>query len=53
MRLTGKGVKKKSGAGDQYCRIQIFVPPRRPDEAVDAIEAAYTENPRANLKATL
>jgi molecular chaperone DnaJ len=53
MRLTGKGVKRKNGAGDQYCRIQIFVPPAAPDEAVDAIEAAYTENPRANLKGTL
>lgn len=53
MRLTGKGVKRKDGAGDQYCRIQIFVPPAPPDEAVDAIEAAYPENPRVNLKATL
>lgn len=53
MRLTGKGVKRKSGAGDQYCRIQIFVPTGAPDEAVDAIEAAYVENPRTNLKATL
>ncbi|HEU4888977.1 MAG TPA: J domain-containing protein [Thermoanaerobaculia bacterium] len=53
MRLTGKGVKRKDGAGDQYCRIQIFVPPAPPDEAVDALEAAYAENPRTNLKATL
>ena len=53
MRLTGKGVKRKNGAGDQYCRIQIFVPTGVPDEAVDAIEAAYTENPRTNLKTTL
>ncbi len=53
MRLTGKGVKRKGGAGDQYCRIQIFVPAAAPDEAVDAIEAAYTENPRVNLKGTL
>ena len=53
MRLTGKGVKRKNGAGDQYCRIQVFVPTGAPDEAVDAIEAAYVENPRTNLKATL
>ncbi len=53
MRLTGKGVKRKSGAGDQYCRIQIFVPAAVPAEAVDAIESSYGENPRANLKATL
>jgi molecular chaperone DnaJ len=53
MRLTGKGVKRKSGAGDQYCRIQVFVPAAAPAEAVDAIESSYAESPRANLKATL
>lgn len=53
MRLTGKGVKKKSGAGDQYCRIQIVIPPSAPDEAVDAIERAYAENPRVNLRSAL
>jgi molecular chaperone DnaJ len=53
MRLTGKGVKRKGGAGDQYCRIQVFVPAAAPDEAVEAIESAYPENPRTNLKATL
>jgi DnaJ-class molecular chaperone len=53
MRLTGKGVKRKGGAGDQYCRIQVAVPAAAPAEAVDAIEAAYAENPRASLRATL
>ena len=54
MRLSGKGVAKKGGkTGDQYCRIQIVVPPGAPDEAVSAIEAAYTENPRANLRSSL
>jgi DnaJ-class molecular chaperone len=53
MRLSGKGVKRKGGAGDQYCRIQVFVPAAAPAEAVDAIEAAYPENPRVNLKASL
>jgi molecular chaperone DnaJ len=53
MRLTGKGVKKKSSAGDQYVRIQIVIPPDAPAEAVEQLEAAYTENPRANLKAAL
>ena len=53
MKLTGKGVKRHSGAGDQYCRIQIFVPPSAPDDAVEAIEQSYSESPRANLKATL
>jgi len=53
MRLSGKGVKKKNGAGDQYCRIQVHVPPAPPDEAVDAVEGAYPENPRTNLRTTL
>ena len=53
IRLSGKGVKRKSTSGDQYCRIVVHVPPAAPAEAVDAIEAAYAESPRANLKATL
>ena len=53
MRLTGKGVKKKTGAGDQYVRIMIMVPPDAPPEAVEALEQAYRENPRANLRTTL
>jgi DnaJ-class molecular chaperone len=54
LRLSGKGVKKKDGgAGDQYVRIQIVLPPSAPGEAVDAIEAAYAENPRANLRTAL
>lgn len=53
MRLSGKGVKRKGGAGDQYCRILVHVPAEAPAEAVDAIEAAYPENPRANLKGTV
>lgn len=53
MRLSGKGVKKKSGAGDHYSRIIVMVPASAPDDAVQAIEGAYAENPRTNLKATL
>jgi molecular chaperone DnaJ len=54
MRLSGKGVKKKDGTvGDQYNRIMIVVPPDAPAEAVEAIEGAYRENPRANLRTTL
>jgi molecular chaperone DnaJ len=53
MRLRGKGVKKKNGAGDHYSRIMIMAPPSAPSDAVDAIEEAYPENPRANLRATL
>ena len=53
LRLTGKGVKTKSGTGDQYVRLQITVPPQAPGDAVEAIEQAYTGNPRANLRTTL
>ncbi|HYH07308.1 MAG TPA: J domain-containing protein [Thermoanaerobaculia bacterium] len=53
MRLTGKGVKKKTGAGDQYVRIQVVVPPSAPAEAVEQIEAAYAASPRANLRTSL
>jgi len=53
MRLTGKGVKKKSGSGDQYCRIVVHVPHEAPAEAVEQIENAYRESPRANLKTAL
>lgn len=54
LRLSGKGVRRKSGeAGDQYVRLQVVVPPSAPDEALDAVEAAYRDNPRAHLKTTL
>ena len=53
MRLSGKGVKKKEGAGDHYVRIQVVIPPSAPEEAVEQIEQAYVENPRANLRTTL
>jgi molecular chaperone DnaJ len=53
MRLTGKGVKKKSGAGDQYVRIQVVIPPDAPDDAVEALEQAYRESPRANLRTAI
>jgi DnaJ-class molecular chaperone len=61
MRLSGKGVKKKVGNGDQYCRILIFIPPETPGEplaealaeAINEIEASYRESPRANLKVNL
>jgi DnaJ-class molecular chaperone len=53
MRLTGKGVQKKGTAGDHYCKIQIVVPPTAPNEALDAIESAYPENPRAGMRTGL
>ncbi|HEX8171514.1 MAG TPA: J domain-containing protein [Thermoanaerobaculia bacterium] len=54
MRLSGKGLKKKDGtAGDQYIRISVQVPPEAPAEALESIERAYAENPRATLRSTL
>ena len=53
MRLTGKGVKRKDGAGDHYVRIQIVIPPSAPADAVEQIEQAYVENPRMNLRTAL
>ena len=53
MRLSGKGVKKKAATGDQYCRILIMVPPTAPEDAVEKVEGAYPENPRANLRTAL
>jgi molecular chaperone DnaJ len=53
MRLTGKGVPRKGGAGDHYCRIQIVVPSEAPLDAVEAIEQAYRENPRSTMRTAL
>ncbi len=53
-RLTGKGVKKKGGGyGDEYYRVEIVLPPNPPPDAVEKIESAYPESPRANLKSAL
>lgn len=55
-RISGKGVKKKgkdAGYGDHYYRVQIAVPKEAPSSALDAIESAYGENPRANLRTVL
>ena len=55
-RISGKGVKKKgkdAGFGDHYYRVQISVPKEAPASALDAIESAYAENPRANLRTVL
>ena len=45
--------QKKAGTGDQYCRILIMVPPTAPEDAVEKVEGAYAENPRANLRTAL
>jgi DnaJ-class molecular chaperone len=55
-RLRGKGVKKKNATGDHYYKVQIVVPrdlPSSAASAVDVLESAYSENPRANLKTGL
>lgn len=55
-RLSGKGVRKKgkeAAYGDHYYRVQIAVPKEAPAEALDAIDAAYAENPRAGLRTVL
>jgi molecular chaperone DnaJ len=55
-RLSGKGVKKKSGSGDHYYKVQIVIPRDLPADvmpAVEQIESKYRENPRANLKTSL
>src|SRR6185436_4480355 len=53
-RLTGKGVKRKNGAGDHYYKVQVALPKDPPpDEAVNAFESKYQDNPRANLRTAL
>src|SRR5258708_4604743 len=52
-RLRGKGVKKKTTAGDHYYRVEITVPKSAPDDAVEAIDAAYDENPRSKIISTV
>ncbi len=55
-RLRGKGVKKKTSAGDHYYRVEVTVPKSSADEvlaAADTIDAAYGEDPRAKLNTTL
>jgi len=49
-RISGKGVKNK---GDHYYRVIVHVPKQAPADAVEAIDAAYDTNPRANLKTAL
>ena len=55
MRLRGRGVKDPKGAatGDLYVRLMIQVPrnggAERLKEAVEALEGAYGEDPRAHL----
>jgi molecular chaperone DnaJ len=55
-RLRGKGVKKKTTAGDHYYRVEITVPKTSAAdvlEAAETIDAAYGEDPRAKLNPAL
>jgi molecular chaperone DnaJ len=52
-RLRGKGVKKKTTAGDHYYRVEITVPKNAPEDAVQAIDGAYDENPRNKINSSL
>jgi molecular chaperone DnaJ len=55
LRLRGRGVRDPKGgaAGDLFVRLMVQVPKNgateRVKEAVEAIEGAYDENPRAHL----
>jgi molecular chaperone DnaJ len=55
LRLRGRGVRDPKGgaAGDLYVRLMVQVPSNggteRVKEAVEALEGAYGENPRAHL----
>lgn len=52
-RLRGKGVKKKTTAGDHYYRVEITVPKSAPEDAVQAIDDAYDENPRSKINSAI
>jgi molecular chaperone DnaJ len=55
-RLRGKGVKKKTTAGDHYYRVEITVPKSSDAnvlEAADTIDGAYGDDPRAKLNPAL
>ncbi|HVS33369.1 MAG TPA: J domain-containing protein [Thermoanaerobaculia bacterium] len=55
-RLTGKGVKKKDGAGDHYYRVEVILPREVRGDALDAVEkleSLYSESPRASLRTSL
>ncbi|MGI8947965.1 MAG: DnaJ C-terminal domain-containing protein [Ornithinimicrobium sp.] len=53
LRLKGRGIKTKSGAGDLLAKLQVVVPQRLSDAAKAAIEAMRAEeqdyDPRAEL----
>ena len=51
-RLTGRGVTRKSGAGDQYVKVKVAVPKelsQREKELVRELDNEREANPRADL----
>lgn len=52
-RLSGKGVKTKTAAGDHYYKVQIAVPRQAPADVLEKLESEYRDNPRAHLKTSL
>jgi DnaJ-class molecular chaperone len=52
IRLSGRGVQAKSGAGDQYVTIKVTVPKDLSDrerELLEELAALRSENPRRDL----
>lgn len=52
LRLKGLGAPTADGSGDLYAEIQIVLPPRMDDEALELmrrLESQYPDNPRAEL----
>lgn len=51
LRIRGKGLERRNERGDLYAELSVEVPEHTPelDEALDAIEAAYTTPVRAGL----
>jgi molecular chaperone DnaJ len=52
-RIKGKGVARKNGNGDHFYRVLVMAPREAPAQTIDAMEQAYDQSPRANLKTTL
>ncbi|MCU1659662.1 MAG: dnaJ, partial [Pseudonocardiales bacterium] len=56
LRVRGRGVSKKSGAGDLLVTVEVAVPQRLSGEAREALEkytAAQTEDPRPQVTAAI
>ena len=53
LRVKGRGIQAKSGAGDLLAKVQVVVPQRLSDRATEAVEALRAEDagtdPRADL----